>query len=224
MPSASYSGYLDITETKKIHYVFVESMSDPTTDPVLVWFNGGPGCSSLFGFLQEHGPFKMDDGKTEVEVNPYPWNSNASVLYLESPAGVGFSTVTHAEELEYSDTTVARDAIKALRIWYEQFPEYGWTQQNNSLYITGESYGGLYVPYLAWHIYLNNLKADIPETGLASYNLKGFIVANGCTDTFSDWTASMVENMYRFNIIPAEWYHAMQKYDCSSEAYKFPTE
>lgn len=99
MPSDSYSGYLEITPTKKIHYVFVESQSDPTTDPLLVWFNGGPGCSSLFGFMQEHGPFKIDDGETEVKYNEYSWNRNASVLYLESPAGVGFSTVTHYEEL-----------------------------------------------------------------------------------------------------------------------------
>ena len=128
MPSDSYSGYLDISATKRIHYVFVESMSDPKEDPLLVWFNGGPGCSSLFGFMQEHGPFKIDDGETEVKLNQYSWNRNASVLYLESPAGVGFSTVSHYEELFYSDSSVARDAMKALRIWYEQFPEYGWTQ------------------------------------------------------------------------------------------------
>lgn len=223
MPSDSYSGYLDITPTKRLHYVFVESQHKPETDPLLVWFNGGPGCSSLFGFLQEHGPFKMDDGKTSLEVNPYPWTKNASILYLESPAGVGFSTVTDYDELFYSDSSVARDAMKAIRIWYEQFPEYGWNQQNNSLYITGESYGGLYVPYLTWHIYLNNIKAEIKETGLARYNLKGFIVANGVTDVFSDWTSSMIENMYYFNVIPGEWYHSMVDNECLSESV-FPSE
>jgi len=174
--------------------------------------------------MQEHGPFKIDDGQTEVEVNEYSWNKNASVIYLESPAGVGFSTVSNYEELFYSDSSVARDAMKALRIWYEQFPEYGWNQQNNTLYITGESYGGLYVPYLAWHVYLNNLKGDIEETGIAKYNLKGFIVANGVTDVFSDWTVSMVETMYRFNVIPDEWYHGIQDNQCASNAYAFPSE
>jgi len=61
MKTKSYSGYLDVTDTKSLHYVYVESQGDPTTDPVLIWFNGGPGCSSLLGLFQEHGPFVIDD-------------------------------------------------------------------------------------------------------------------------------------------------------------------
>jgi|TARA_B110001450_G_C17358781_1_gene374668 carboxypeptidase C (cathepsin A) len=64
MPSHSYSGYLTVTDTKRLHYVFVESLADPVKDPVVVWFNGGPGCSSLLGFISENGPFKFDDNTT----------------------------------------------------------------------------------------------------------------------------------------------------------------
>ena len=46
-----YSGYLDVTATKKLHYWFVESQGDPSADPVVVWLNGGPGCSSMEGKL-----------------------------------------------------------------------------------------------------------------------------------------------------------------------------
>ena len=73
-------------------------------------------------------------------------------------------------------------------------------------------------------MYLNNLKGEIEESGIARYNLKGFVVANGVTDVFSDWTVSMVETMYRFNVIPAEWYHAIEDNGCASNAYAFPTE
>ena len=44
-----YSGYLDVTNTKKLHYWFVQSQNDPKNDPVVVWLNGGPGCSSMEG-------------------------------------------------------------------------------------------------------------------------------------------------------------------------------
>ncbi|VDM82429.1 unnamed protein product [Strongylus vulgaris] len=59
---------------------FVESQNNPSTDPVLLWLTGGPGCSGLSALL--------------TETNPYSWNKKASILTLESPAGVGYSFAT----------------------------------------------------------------------------------------------------------------------------------
>ena len=86
-----YSGYIDASTSKHIHYVFVESMSDPANDPVVLWFNGGPGCSSMLALFQESGPYVIDDGEYFIKTNPYPWNMRANILYLESPVGVGYS-------------------------------------------------------------------------------------------------------------------------------------
>jgi len=46
-----YSGYISIENTaKKLHYMAALSKRDPKTDPVIIWFNGGPGCTSMLGF------------------------------------------------------------------------------------------------------------------------------------------------------------------------------
>ncbi len=65
MRTNSYSGYLEVDVNKSLHYVFLESKNDPSKDPVVIWFNGGPGCSSLLGMFQENGPMVVDP-----ELNP----------------------------------------------------------------------------------------------------------------------------------------------------------
>jgi len=70
---------------------------------------------------------------------------------------------------------------------------------------------------------LNNIKAEIPETGLAWYNLKGFIVANGVTDIYSDSDETTMENLAQFNVIPFEWLEGLKKYDCLGDD-PFPSE
>ena len=94
LPSPQYSGYLDLPGTKKhIHYWFIASESPtPSTDPVTVWLNGGPGCSSLDGLVYEHGPFRFDpaDPSKLVRFN-FTWAKKSHMLYIEAPVGVGFS-------------------------------------------------------------------------------------------------------------------------------------
>lgn len=69
-------------------------------DPTIIWFNGGPGCSSVIGNLQEHGPFIIpepeeggdESGDTwEFKRNPWSWNNEANIFYIDQPAGVGYT-------------------------------------------------------------------------------------------------------------------------------------
>jgi len=59
---------------------------------VIIWFNGGPGCSSMIGWTQEHGPYVVEDGDKGFKQNEHAWNNEFTVIYFDSPAGVGFST------------------------------------------------------------------------------------------------------------------------------------
>lgn len=118
-----YSGYLDtLSPTRKLHYVFVESESNPETDPVVLWLNGGPGCSSLLGFLQEIGTYTLETkyvNSSNLTKNPYAWTKAANVLYLESPAGVGFSINTD-RDYHHNDSTTADDNYAAIRNFFEK--------------------------------------------------------------------------------------------------------
>lgn len=76
-----YAGYLSTGTSKHLHYWFVESQRSPKDDPVVLWLNGGPGCSSLDGLLYEQGPFRVSDDASSLELNDYAWNKLANVLY-----------------------------------------------------------------------------------------------------------------------------------------------
>lgn len=155
-----FSGYLDIKSSvlnfyssKHLHYVLAKSQRDPENDPLIVWFNGGPGCSSMFGLLQEHGPYVMEDNSTEFKVNEWSWNKEASVLYIESPAGVGYSYCDSTRYCVSSDDSSSLDNLEAMLSFFKKFPEF----QKNDLYLSGESYAGIYVPFLAWRMHEYNI-------------------------------------------------------------------
>ncbi|CAM6000707.1 unnamed protein product [Sphagnum balticum] len=70
-------------------------------------------------------------------INPYAWNKKANILFLESPAGVGFSQGTE-KYLVQNDTSVAKDNLKAVQIFFDRYSRL----QGNDFYIAGESYAG----------------------------------------------------------------------------------
>jgi serine carboxypeptidase-like clade 2 len=88
-----YSGYITVNEDvgRTLFYWFIEADHvDPTSKPLLLWLNGGPGCSSIaFGEAEEIGPFHINsDGKT-LYLNPYSWNKG-EFLCVEALKNVCF--------------------------------------------------------------------------------------------------------------------------------------
>jgi cathepsin A (carboxypeptidase C) len=197
-----YSGYLDIPhQNRSLHYVFAESQNDPENDPLVIWFNGGPGCSSMLGFAQEHGPYVMPDGEEKFYKNENSWNLEANMLYIESPAGVGYSYFWGTDKDSFNDDTSAEDNFAALKQFYEKFPEY----KKNDLFISGESYAGIYVPYLAYQIITHN--ADW-------INLKGIIVGNGVTNYTYDCEPAYVGMGFWHTLYGTDLHDKLKEYDC----------
>lgn len=169
-----YAGYLSATGDRHYFYFFIQSAGNPATDPVILWLNGGPGCSSLLGLFTENGPFSPDQNGNLV-INPYAWNNVASVLYIESPAGVGFSYCDNGCPT-FDDNLTANDNYNVLVDFFNKYPKFA----QNDFYIFGESYAGHYIPQLVLNIYKNG-KSNPPGS-----NFKGFGAGNPLSDEYYD--------------------------------------
>ncbi|AOA63483.1 Putative serine carboxypeptidase [Komagataella phaffii CBS 7435] len=161
------SGYLDIIDQDKhLFYWFFESRNDPSTDPIILWLNGGPGCSSITGLLFEKiGPSYITK-EIKPEHNPYSWNNNASVIFLEQPVGVGFS---YSSKKVGDTATAAKDTYVFLELFFQKFPQF----LTSNLHIAGESYAGHYLPKIA---------SEIVSHADKTFDLSGVMIGNGLTD------------------------------------------
>lgn len=146
-------------------------MNDPTQDQVVLWLQGGPGVSSLLGMMTEVGPYVFVGNNKELQKNTeYAWNKKANMLFFESPSGVGYSKDN--VQKEYNDNKTAENNIKALVNWFNEFPEF----KPNQFWIAGESYAGMYIPFLAEQILNHNNEQENDEDKI---NLQGFLIGNG---------------------------------------------
>ncbi|KAG8371670.1 hypothetical protein BUALT_Bualt13G0112400 [Buddleja alternifolia] len=214
-PSKHYSGYVNIDEAhgRKLFYYFVESERNPQTDPIVLWLNGGPGCSSFDGFVYEHGPFNFEAGKSRgslptLHLNPHAWSKVSSIIYLDSPAGVGFSYSGNESDYKTGDLKTASDSHIFLLKWFELYPEF----QSNPFYITGESYAGIYVPTLAYEV-AKGIDAGVKPV----LNLKGYMVGNGVTDNVFDGNA-LVPFVHGMGLISDQLFETVNS-ECNGNYY-----
>ncbi|GMI12231.1 hypothetical protein TrVE_jg10486 [Triparma verrucosa] len=184
-----YSGYLEYTLGEKqvsSHYLFsLQDSAVAPSDKLIFWSNGGPGASSFYGFMTEVGPFSLDEssihsadyektGIPTVYKNPTSWNQLGDLLIFEAPAPVGFSFCNDPSADgtscgDWTDDLAAENNLLALQAFYDKFPEL----KSKELYLSGESYAGVYIPTMARSIIEND----------SSINLKGFAVGDACTGT-----------------------------------------
>eukprot|EP01104_Vermistella_antarctica_P004151 TRINITY_DN14657_c0_g1_i1.p1 TRINITY_DN14657_c0_g1~~TRINITY_DN14657_c0_g1_i1.p1 ORF type:complete len:524 (-),score=79.05 TRINITY_DN14657_c0_g1_i1:84-1544(-) len=190
-----YTGYVPVgpQSDRNLFYWFVEAESDtPEEEPLVLWLTGGPGCSGLFALLTEHGPFRVhDDGET-LYLNDYSWNKAANMIYIEAPCGVGFSYGSNASDPDTyvtGDNQTASDNLDFIEGFLRLYPQF----QASEFFIAGESYGGHYVPELAYNVMMRNEAAgeDTPQI-----NLRGIMAGNPSFDfeIEEEYTFSFVAN------------------------------
>ena len=112
--------------------------------PLVIWLNGGPGCSSLLGLLSEQGPWRPRPDGSGVDLHNYHWAKASHIVFVDQPVGTGFSLDKSAGGLVRNETEVAADFIRFLRHFYAAFPQL----KGNPLAIFGESYAGHYIPLI----------------------------------------------------------------------------
>ncbi|KAL3812246.1 hypothetical protein ACJIZ3_013514 [Penstemon smallii] len=198
---SQFSGYITVNEDhgRALFYWFFEAQSQPIKKPLLLWLNGGPGCSSIgYGAAVELGPLRVGKNGDFLEFNQHSWNKEANLLFLESPIGVGFSyTNTSSDLTKINDGFVAEDSYNFLVNWLKRFPQF----KNHEFYISGESYAGHYVPQLAELVYERNKnKKKYPYI-----NLKGFIVGNPETNDYFDYKG-LLEYAWSHSVISDQNY------------------
>ncbi|KAI5970537.1 hypothetical protein CANMA_000446 [Candida margitis] len=162
-----YAGYFkcDLTQ-QNIFYWFFESRSNPATDPLILWLTGGPGCSSSYGLFFELGPSSIN---TEVKPvhNPWSWNSNASVIFLDQPTYTGFS---YGGIPALNTDTATQSIYMFIEFFLDRFPQF----RKVKFHIAGESYSGHYIPNL-----VSTFKRN---SRTITFNLTSVLIGNGIID------------------------------------------
>ncbi|KAL6846446.1 hypothetical protein ACP4OV_023894 [Aristida adscensionis] len=156
--------------------------------------------------MQELGPFRVNSDNKTLSLNKHAWNNVANVIFLESPAGVGFSYSNTSSDYDSSgDQRTADDAYLFLVNWLDRFPEY----KSQPFYISGESFAGHYVPELAATILLHNTY----KRGTI-INLRGILVGNPLLDWDRN-SEGQLDYLWTHGVISDEVYANISKH-CNS--------
>ena len=171
-----------------VHYMYMESEGNPETDPLILWSNGGPGASSLFGMFTEWGPLELNNlslNTTEYQKTGIPsllyndeaWTKIGSVVLFDWPPPVGFSycngniTGDGYSCGDWDDTRMAQVSYSALEGFLQRYPN----ANKNGLFLTGESYAGVYIPKLGEEI--------VKHDKIDEWNFKGLAIGDPCLGT-----------------------------------------
>ncbi|KAF0895477.1 hypothetical protein E2562_013576 [Oryza meyeriana var. granulata] len=218
LPSCLETGYVTVDEDNgaELFYYFVESEGNPASDPVLLWINGGHRCSVLSALFFEIGPVQFvrepyDGGLPRLQYHPYTWTKVASILFVDSPVGAGFSFSRDPNGYDVGDVSSTLQLTKFVNKWFSEHPEF----LANPFYVGGESYAGKLVPFL-----VQKISEDIEAGIKPAVNLKGYLVGNPSTGESIDYDTK-VPYAHGVGIISDQLYETILEH-CGREGYFNP--
>ncbi|EME44444.1 hypothetical protein DOTSEDRAFT_152310 [Dothistroma septosporum NZE10] len=165
-----YAGHLEITPEHhgNLFFWLVKNRHIGDKKRLVLWLNGGPGCSSMDGALMEIGPYRVNPDGT-LRLQDGSWDEFANVLFVDNPVGTGFSYVDTDSYVHDMDQ-MAEQMITFLDGFFELFPDH----EHDDIYIAGESYAGQWIPYVAKAIVDRNKVNPAHK-----WNLSGLLIGNG---------------------------------------------
>ncbi|CDW77106.1 serine carboxypeptidase family protein [Stylonychia lemnae] len=175
------SDYINVDSKDQLFFMLFLSRNNPDKDPLVIWLQGGPGCSSEFGMFTENGPYtvkfdRLKNPSIETTYNNYSWNNFSNVLYLDQPLGTGFSYPTNEFSYRFTERQLSDDFYAFLLGFLEKYPDFN----NRPIYLAGESYAGHYIPLFTKRLY---------EEQNPYINLAGIAIGNGWVDPFYQYPA-----------------------------------
>ncbi|XP_075983874.1 venom serine carboxypeptidase-like [Anticarsia gemmatalis] len=168
----SHAGFFTVDEkyNSNLYFWYFPPMSKVESAPVILWLQGGPGGSSLFGLFTELGPLIAK--KEGFALRKYHWALDYHLIFIDNPVGTGFSFTENNQGFCNNEACVAHGLYHAMLQFFQLFPNL----QNNDFYISGESYAGKYIPSLAMRIHQEN------DNRKQKINLKGLAMGNAYCD------------------------------------------
>uniref|UniRef100_L7M9C8 Putative serine carboxypeptidase n=1 Tax=Rhipicephalus pulchellus TaxID=72859 RepID=L7M9C8_RHIPC len=193
----AYSGYITVNKTTDSNIFFLlTEVKDNISAPLLLWTQGGPGLSALFGLFLENGPLNFDlypNRTPNIHPRINTLQNNMSVLYVDLPVGAGFS---FTNDTDNGYPAKLEDIVEHVREFLKQFLEVFSEYKNRDFYLAGESYGARYAVAVAYYwdlFHLNSLQLK----------LKGIIGGNGFLGPIFD-VADSSEFLYYMSMVDSD--------------------
>jgi len=215
-PTRHYAGHISAEkrssgesniDKKLFYWLFEPSDADKNADaPLVIWLNGGPGCSSMDGLFLENGPFRLvrtEDGKSwTMEMNEYSWHTMpAYMLYIDQPVGTGLS-FTHKNNYCRSDGEVNSDFYNFIQnfllLYKDEMLTEDSTRMKRDFFFSGESHAGHYIPSMMDYILKKNdeIDASTKPSENIFINLIGGAIGNGWVDPYHQYAGATVAAGY----------------------------